>query len=166
MAFMGLVAMLFLVRRPSIRNASGRSRLGDLAAIAGSFIIMMPTFAPRTNDGIVSLVLSELLLTVGMGITVVALLSLGRCFGVLPRARGLVRHGLYRHLRHPMYLGEFIAFAGVLVPVLSPATAAAFLLCVGLQLYRAAVEERTLSAVFPEYHQYKLSTRRLIPGIY
>ena len=38
-----------------------------------------------------------------------SVLALGRCFGVLPEARGLVTRGPYRTVRHPVYLGEIAA---------------------------------------------------------
>ena len=50
----------------------------------------------------------------------VAALALGRCFGVLPEARGLVTHGPYRLVRHPLYLGELAAMGGLLVASPSP----------------------------------------------
>ena len=49
-------------------------------------------------------------MTVGLIIMVIGLASLGRSFGIMPRARGLVQSGLYRWVRHPIYLGEFLAF--------------------------------------------------------
>ncbi len=163
-AFTGLVAGLFVIRRRPLRGR--HNRRGDLAAIAGSLIVMALVTAPRTANAIPVLVLSEFMMALGMGVTVVALLSLGRCFGVMPRARGLVRRGLYRYVRHPMYLGEFIAFGGMLLAAITPYCLAVFVAFVGLQLYRIHREELTLAAAFPEYFVYRATTRRLLPGLY
>ncbi|HEU4942388.1 MAG TPA: methyltransferase, partial [Gaiellaceae bacterium] len=45
----------------------------------------------------------------------VSFLALGRCFGLLPEARGLVTRGPYRLVRHPVYLGEFAAVGGLVL---------------------------------------------------
>ncbi|HEX6705503.1 MAG TPA: isoprenylcysteine carboxylmethyltransferase family protein [Albitalea sp.] len=41
--------------------------------------------------------------------------TLGRSFGLLPAARGLVTGGPYRAVRHPIYLGYLIAHCGFLL---------------------------------------------------
>ena len=52
--------------------------------------------APRTTDNIYALATAEALLTMGLIVMVVGVASLGRSFGIMPRARGLVQHGLYK----------------------------------------------------------------------
>ncbi len=162
--FMGLVAVMFLVRRPSLRQR--RSLAGDAAAVAGTVSVMGLTAAPRTVDSLGVLVVASLLVVAGMAIMLLALGSLGRCFGVMPRARGLVTGGPYRYIRHPMYLGEFVAFGGTLLTVLSPLTITVYGAFVALQLYRVSWEERTLAAAFPEHAAYRAATSRLLPGLY
>ncbi|MCC6176472.1 MAG: isoprenylcysteine carboxylmethyltransferase family protein [Chloroflexi bacterium] len=163
-AFMLLVTWLFLIRRPSL--AVGRSIIADVAAIAGSTVILGVAMAPATTDDIVVLILADALMLAGLAVTLVGLASLGRSFGVMPRARGLVTTGLYRSIRHPIYLGEFVAFGGTLLVVLSPLTAAVYAVFVLLQMYRIQQEERTLSAAYPEYAAYQATTARLLPGLY
>jgi protein-S-isoprenylcysteine O-methyltransferase Ste14 len=96
----------------------------------------------------------------------VSFLALGRCFGLLPEARGLVTRGPYRLVRHPVYLGEFGAVAGLLVA--SPTTrnmllAVAF---AAAQTVRMRLEERELTDVFPEYVAYASRTPRLVPRLH
>ena len=45
-------------------------------------------------------------------IAVLAALDLGRSVSVMPEARRLVVQGLYRRIRHPLYLAEEIATIG------------------------------------------------------
>jgi protein-S-isoprenylcysteine O-methyltransferase Ste14 len=47
-------------------------------------------------------------------------IELGRSFSVMPEARRLVTNGPYSVIRHPVYLGEAVALAGVTSQYLSP----------------------------------------------
>jgi protein-S-isoprenylcysteine O-methyltransferase Ste14 len=91
--------------------------------------------------------------------------TLGRCFGVLPEARGLVTRGPYRWVRHPVYLGEIGACAGLAIA--SPTLANATLLGVfGMaQAVRMRFEEQALARAFPEYAEYAARTSALVPGV-
>jgi protein-S-isoprenylcysteine O-methyltransferase Ste14 len=93
----------------------------------------------------------------------VSVLVLGRCFGVLPEARGLVRRGPYRLIRHPVYLGEITAVAGLTLAAPVPRNVAVLAVMVVAQMIRARFEERALSAAFPEYASYMETTGRLFP---
>jgi hypothetical protein len=44
------------------------------------------------------------LVTLAAGLSLVSLLAMGRLFGIRPALRGLVTNGLFRFVRHPMYL--------------------------------------------------------------
>jgi protein-S-isoprenylcysteine O-methyltransferase Ste14 len=88
---------------------------------------------------------------------------LGRCFGVLPDARGVVTSGPYRLVRHPLYLGELGAVAGVAVAAPGLRNLLAFAALAAAQLGRARLEERTLVRSFPEYADYRRRTPMLVP---
>jgi protein-S-isoprenylcysteine O-methyltransferase Ste14 len=165
-AFLGLTAWLFLIRRPSVETGRSRNWIADVAAVAGSVIVVGLSMAPQTLDHVLVIAGAEALLTAGLAVMVCGLISLGRSFGVMPRARGLVRTGLYRQIRHPIYLGEFLAFGGMLLPTLSPFTVAVYVTFVLLQAYRMSQEEQTLTAAYPEYAEFRATTARLLPGIF
>src|SRR5439155_23485485 len=80
-----------------------------------------------------------------------SVLALGRCFSVLPEARGLVTRGPYRLVRHPVYVGELGAAAGLVVAAPAPRNLLALATLVVAQLVRMRLEERALACAFPEY---------------
>jgi protein-S-isoprenylcysteine O-methyltransferase Ste14 len=111
-------------------------------------------------------VVSDSLLVAGLVFSIASVAVLGRCFGILPDVRGLVVRGPYRLVRHPLYLGELTAAAGVVVGSRHPwAAAGAWLLCLGLQIARTHYEESNLRAEFPEYADYAACTKRIVPGV-
>jgi len=93
-----------------------------------------------------------------------SVLTLRRCFGVLPEARGLVTSGPYGFVRHPVYLGELGACVGLVIAAPSILNLALFAALALAQWVRMGFEERALGAAFPEYLDYADRTPRLCPS--
>jgi len=93
----------------------------------------------------------------------VAIMTLGRCFGVLPEARGLVTRGPYALVRHPIYLGELTAAGGLVLAAPSLRNLLIMPLFAAAQLVRMRLEEAALAAEFPEYAAYAAGRPRLLP---
>ena len=112
------------------------------------------------------------LVEVGVGVQVAgivmvaaALLSLQRSFAVVPGNRGIRDGGLYRIVRHPMYISELVALLGVVLVSPSVTNWAVWLCECGLQFARARAEEDFLAAD-PIYRAYRERVRnRLSPGL-
>lgn len=88
-----------------------------------------------------------LLLTslVGVVIWLVSYINLGRSFGVMPKPRNVVKSGLYRYLRHPMYLG--IAITSSSLSLLNGSRAGLYytlLVILPLLLVRAHLEDKQI----------------------
>jgi protein-S-isoprenylcysteine O-methyltransferase Ste14 len=107
-----------------------------------------------------------LLFAGGIALSVWARLHLGRNWGMPMTQRAepeLVTSGPYRFVRHPIYSGLLTAMLGTaLVDNLLGLIVVAVL--VGYFYYSGTVEERNLSATFPQaYPEYKSRTKMLIP---
>ncbi|HUN99376.1 MAG TPA: isoprenylcysteine carboxylmethyltransferase family protein [Bradyrhizobium sp.] len=164
LVFFAVLVVMFTVRYVPQRAAPGF--FPRFAAVAGTFLsagfVLLPS--PELSH---ALYLASLLLVIaGTGFAIYAVLVLGRSLSILPEARRLVTRGPYAFVRHPLYLGEMVALAGVALQYLS----ASALLLLGLvwvfQLQRMKYEERVLFQIFPEYGDYMARTARLVPGVY
>jgi len=79
----------------------------------------------------------------------------------------LVKDGLYRHVRHPLYSGEIVRNFGF--PLIFSSVYGAILIVLGmiLLLFRIEIEEKMLIEAFgEEYKGYQSSTKNLIPYVY
>jgi protein-S-isoprenylcysteine O-methyltransferase Ste14 len=150
------------VREPSKRPS--RDPIAFVACLA-AIVAFVALRKPPESTGTLMVVVGDLVaLAFGVWL-LVAVLALGRCFGVLPEARGLVTRGPYRLVRHPVYFGEIGAAAGLVLAALSTWNVVALSLVVAAQAVRMRLEERALAAEFPEYASYAERTPRLIPRI-
>lgn len=113
------------------------------------------------------------LVVMGIGIVVrsIAIVQLGRLHTPNVAVRNdhqLKETGLYRHVRHPSYLGALIAFLGFSLALgnwLSVVVMMGMTSCI--YLYRIHEEDAALSAAFGEaYRGYCQRTKRLIPWLY
>jgi protein-S-isoprenylcysteine O-methyltransferase Ste14 len=80
----------------------------------------------------------------------------------------LVTHGVYRWVRHPMYLALLIFSAGqALVAanwLIGPSYGVAMLLLIALRL--GPEEQMMLDEFGSQYEAYRAKTRRLLPGLW
>jgi protein-S-isoprenylcysteine O-methyltransferase Ste14 len=103
---------------------------------------------------------------VGIIIVLCGKLSLGRSFGLAPANRGIVSTGLYKFLRHPIYLGYLITHVGFVLANPAPWNLAVLALADVALLFRAVREEGTLTKD-EAYRSYTDRVRwRIVPGIF
>jgi protein-S-isoprenylcysteine O-methyltransferase Ste14 len=153
-------AYFVAVREPARRPA--RDPLA-FAACAGAIASVVALRPPGPEAPIAPLLAGEVLTLAGGVWLLVSVLALGRCFGVLPEARGLVTRGPYRLVRHPVYLGELAALLGLVLGALGPWNLVCLAVAFAAQRVRMSLEERALTREFPEYGSYAARTPRLIP---
>lgn len=109
------------------------------------------------------------LFAVGLGFAIWARLNIGRNWGTPMTQKDnpeLVTSGPYHLVRHPIYSGVLVAGVGTAV-ALSWTWFIAVLLAGIYFIYSATVEERQLTAQFPDaYPGYKRSTKMLVPFVF
>ena len=94
---------------------------------------------------------------------------LGRNRTIFPRPQAgsrLVRHGVYRWIRHPLYTSVMTLSFGWAVARGSGFTLACAAALTVLLRCKAAREERWLREQFPEYAEYARRVARFIPGLW
>lgn len=157
----GLVVALTVVRRSAgIVDRTWSARLLTMFATFGPPLVRpySVAFAPES----VTITISA----IGLGIVVLGKLSLGRSFGLIPANRGIVCSGMYRLVRHPIYLGYLLTHIGFVAA--NPADwNLAILAAADLALMMRAIREERTLAQDPEYREYMQRVRwRVIPGVF
>lgn len=160
LAVVGAFTYFLAVREPPRRPAREPVAFAACGAAIASAVALRP---PGQGEVAALLVAGDGLALAGVTWLLVSVLALGRCFGILPEARGLVTRGPYRLVRHPVYLGELAACAGLALAALGPWNVACLVVLCAAQWVRMGLEERALAREFPEYRAYAARTPRLIP---
>jgi len=136
-----------------------------LAACAVAMCAVVAFEAPTSHSLTALVFAGDALAVVSCLWLLAAVLALGRCFGILPEARGLVTRGPYRLVRHPVYLGELGACAGLALTSPSLRNAIVLAALAIAQRVRMSFEERALASAFTDYLDYASRTPRLIPSL-
>jgi protein-S-isoprenylcysteine O-methyltransferase Ste14 len=123
------------------------------------------TLFGKTDQALPNLVSTACVL-IGIIMMLITIRHLGRSFSLVPQARAVVQTGPYRWIKHPLYLAEEIAFLGVVLQYLSPATVIVLMLHICVQVCRILYEEDLLRRTCPEYSSYEASRWRLIPYVW
>ncbi len=114
-------------------------------------------------------VLGWVLLLAGLAVALASYRSLGKNFRVYaaPRRSGtLVTSGIYGWLRHPMYTGVIILFAGYITLWGSLLSIPFWLAFSALYVIKTVKEEAILASRFPEYEDYRARTWKFIPYVW
>lgn len=101
------------------------------------------------------------LLSIGNALDVWGYSVLWRSFSIVPEPRELKTNGPYRFVRHPVYFGQFLAQAAVILIYFQTHLVwiSVYALFVAMQLYRSKLEDRVLEKAFGEpYREWKEKT--------
>jgi protein-S-isoprenylcysteine O-methyltransferase Ste14 len=157
-----LVVVLTVFRRmPALVDRTARARVLTAVSMLGP-----PLVRPSGVEGIAPEIATIAVSAAGLTLVIAGKLSLGRSFGLMPANRGIVSTGLYRLVRHPIYLGYLITHYAFVAA--NPTMWNVVLLVTSdlALMARAVCEERTL-ARDPEYRAYQQIVRwRVVPGVF
>jgi protein-S-isoprenylcysteine O-methyltransferase Ste14 len=157
-----LVVAFTLVRRPA--GAVDRTWKARTLTLFSTFC--PPLLRPIAVTALASESLTVMLSAIGLIIVVLGKVSLGRSFGLTPANRGVVCSGVYRFVRHPIYLGYLVTHVGFVAAYPALWNLALLMAADVALMLRAICEERTL-ALDPAYRAYMERVRwRIIPGLF
>ena len=152
------VALLLLQRRGEAAT--------DIYPVAIAFIgtgaaLLVSPHGVRLISDPVSLAL----ILSGSAVALAAKAFLGRSFGLVAANRGVKDTGIYRFVRHPMYLGYMLSHLGFVLVFFSATNVAIYAVAWTCLWLRTKEEEKILLRD-PEYQRYASKVRfRLVPGL-
>ncbi|MFC1995149.1 methyltransferase family protein [Chloroflexota bacterium] len=88
-------------------------------------------------------------------------------FGKQSQSQGVIRKGVFRFVRHPMYFSEIILYLGLLFLHVSLAAFIIWVIAIFFLYYISRYEEKLLLAKFgEEYEQYMREVPMWLPRLY
>ncbi len=157
-----IVVMLTVLRRSAAAlDRSMQARILTAVSMLGP-PLLQPSQAPALAPETMTVALS----IAGLAVVIAGKLTLGRSFGIMPANRGVVSSGVYRFVRHPIYLGYLLTHVAFLAANPGAWNIAALLAADAALLARAVCEERTL-AKDVRYRAYQHQVHwRVCPGVF
>jgi protein-S-isoprenylcysteine O-methyltransferase Ste14 len=142
--------------------------------VLGLLLAVVPAYCDRrdwwTLDGARTRWTGVALFGAGGALRIWPVFLLGRRFSglvAIQPGHELLTQGLYRHIRHPSYLGLLISSAGWALAFRSLAGLLVVALLLVPLLARIRAEERLLAKHFGDpYRAYQVRSARLIPGLF
>lgn len=135
-----VAASWFLLTRNQASQKSSFGIQDGLAYVSSAMPFIY--FSSSTETSFSLLVTASILAIIGFVLSTLSLIELGSSFGVSPANRGVVRSGVYRFVRHPMYTGYVIGELGLVF--FHPMNALIFALSVLLYWARTKYENNLL----------------------
>lgn len=171
--FFQVMCAMFIALRTNIRYKPTTLREIGIPLL-GTFIMMLLPLSthvgwfghPFTFPDV--WMLPMLALGTGLGLaggvfTIYALIYLRRNFSIFVEVREVVLAGPYRYVRHPMYLGEIVMIAGMVLTMLSLFSIGLIVSFILFQYLRARMEQSRLAAASPEYAEHMKTSGMFFP---
>ena len=155
-------------------HLTGEHRLGDLGQLILFFIFMAvwvtDSFFFHYSTFLDELVPNYIRILVALPILIfgwyLARRGLKVVFGTKREQPELINSGVFRIVRHPIYLGAILFYLGSILITLSLASAAFWLLIISFYIVICKYEERILAQEFGNnYLEYKKKTGMLFPKL-
>ena len=158
--------------RDSIRKDLLAFALPGLIIFSAGLAVSAWSFGKRQSLDLLSVhaIAGMALVVIGLIIRVCAASTLRRFYSstlVIRSDHQLITHGIYRFVRHPIYLGVLVSVIGMPVAASSLYGLLIMLTLIPIILNRIRMEERMLIGEFGNaYRAYQRATKKLVPFIY
>ena len=155
-----LLVVFVLIRRDP--DATWHSWWTWLTMLGGTFgpLLFRPTAAAQ------DLLVGQAVQIAGLVLLIAAVTTLSRSFGLLPAHRGVKSDGLFRWVRHPLYMAYALVGLGYVINNFSVYNAVILTVATGFQVLRIRNEEAFLRR-YPDYVAYAERTRwRIVPFVW
>jgi protein-S-isoprenylcysteine O-methyltransferase Ste14 len=149
-----------------VRTPPRRAMVDAYSLSATGGMMLLPCLMVPANRSIGALAIAGVTLELlGVLLTQVARIYMGRSFGILPANRGIVSRGPFAAVRHPIYIGWLALSVGYSLSYPSARNVALILSTIPFMVWRIQQEEALLRDD-PEYLIYTRLVRfRLWPGV-
>lgn len=156
-------------------HLTGEYRWGDIGQvillflflgvwITDSFLFHYSTFLRDSVSNFVRVPLAGVVLIIGW---YMARGGMKAVFGTIREKPEVINTGVFRIVRHPIYLGAICFYLGATLITLSLASAAVCVLIVGFYITISRYEEHILTEAFGiDYLKYKEKTGMLFPKLF
>jgi protein-S-isoprenylcysteine O-methyltransferase Ste14 len=131
-------------------------------------VVVLAAIFPGGRTHMLVTLTGTVLLAAGAFFGIAGVRALGRNLTPFPRPRPgseLVRHGIYAHVRHPLYACLMLASLGWALVWQSAAASLAALALIPFFRAKARREEQWLRDHFPGYAEYEHQVPRFVPRL-
>lgn len=130
---------------------------------------LLPDILPISDSPEKIRLTGAIIYTIGLVIALIGRLQLGKNWSDIEEAQVLSRqqvvsHGIYRYIRHPIYVGDVLLLIGLELALNSWLVLGALAL-VPFVVWKAIGEEEMLAASLSGYEEYRARTKRFIPFV-
>lgn len=145
-------------------------KLGKVAALLGlAAQTLWLEIWPISDHALALRAVGAAIYTLGLVMAILGRVQLGENWSDIETARVLsqqsvVSRGIYRYIRHPIYVGDLLLVTGLELSLNSWLVLGVILL-MPVVIWKALREEEMLKATLPGYAEYCRQTRRFIPFI-
>lgn len=156
-----VIVIVFVLLRPVPKEAS-MSLYDWMIAMFGTFLPTLFRSLPGAHD----IMFFQLMQVIGILISLTGLISLNKSFGLVAANRGIKTSGIYKYIRHPLYMGYFVSYTAFWGQNITLQNTGILVLWIMFEILRIFAEEEFLSkdAAYAEY--MKKVRWRILPGVF
>lgn len=130
-------------------------------ALAGTWLPLM--LRPQNTGDIFTFLILQ---AIGLMMSIIGYLSLNKSLGIVPAIRKIKTGGLYRLVRHPIYLAYIIAYGSFFAQNMSIFNGIILILIITFDVLRIIAEEKFLNQS-SDYLEYTKKVKwRLVPWVW